>query len=103
MESQHLRMWKISEEQRVQISDSYNHLQVEAVLDMERQRDAWRKESDEMATQLLKNYEQSIALVTAKAKDTQASCELLVRKCEEDAKTTKEELELPSSNRHGRH
>ena len=27
-------------------------------------------------------------------KDTQASCELIIRKCEEDAKETREELEL---------
>ena len=94
MASQHLRMWKISKEQRAQISDSHNHLQVEAIIDMEQQRDAWRKESDETAAQLLKNYEQSIALVTAKAKDTQASCELIIRKCEEDAKAAREELEL---------
>ena len=39
MVSQQLRMWKISKEQRAQISDSYNHLQVEAIVDMERQRD----------------------------------------------------------------
>ena len=49
MASRHLHMWKISEEQRAQISDSYHHLQVEAIVDMERQRDAWRKEADEMA------------------------------------------------------
>ena len=29
--SQHLHMWKISKEQRVALSDSYNHLQVEAL------------------------------------------------------------------------
>ena len=39
MVSQQLRMWKISKEQRAQIFDSYNHLQVEAIVDMERQRD----------------------------------------------------------------
>ena len=35
MASQNLQMWKISEEQRAQISDSYHHLQVEGIIDME--------------------------------------------------------------------
>ena len=35
MASQHLHMWKISEEQRVALSDSYNHLQVEALVEIE--------------------------------------------------------------------
>ena len=39
MASQHLHMWKISEEQRATISESYHQLQVEAIVDMERQRD----------------------------------------------------------------
>ena len=94
MASQHLQMWKISKEQRAQISDSYHHLQVEAIVNMEQQRDAWRKQSDKTTPQLLKNNEQSIALVTAKAKDTEANCELLLSKCEEDAKAAREELEF---------
>ena len=73
MACQHMHMWKISEEQRAQISNSYQHLQVEAIVDMERQRDAWRKEADETIAQLTKHYEQTIALVTAKAKDNQAT------------------------------
>ena len=35
MASQHLHMWKISEEQRATLSDSYNHLQVEGLVDIE--------------------------------------------------------------------
>ena len=94
MANQHLQMWKISEEQRAALSDSYNHLQVEAIVDMEQQWDAWIKESVERAAQVTKNYEQSITLVTAKTKNTQATCELIVRKSEEDAKATRAELEL---------
>ena len=94
MANQHLQMWKISEEQRAALSDSYNHLQVEAIIDMERQRDAWIIESDERAAQLTKNDEQSLALVTAKARNTQSSCELIVRKCEEDTKKARAKLEL---------
>ena len=66
MASRHLHVWKISEEQRAQISDSYHHLQVEAIVDAERQPDSWIKESDERAAMVGKNYEQSLALVTAK-------------------------------------
>ena len=94
MASQHLQMWRISEEQRETISASYNHLQVEAIVDVERERDAWIKELDERASQLTKRYEQSLELVTTKAKNTQTTCELIVRKCEEDAKTARAELEL---------
>ena len=94
MASQHLHMWKISEEQRATISESYHQLQVEAIVDMERQRDAWIIESDERAAQLTKNDEQSLALVTAKARNTQSSCELIVRKCEEDTKKARAKLEL---------
>ena len=72
----------------------YQHqLQVEGIINKERQRDAWRKEVEETLTQLTKHYEQTIALVTAKAKDNQATCELLVSKCQEDAKAAREELE----------
>ena len=85
---------QISEEQMAQIFDSYHHLQVEGIVDMERHWDAWRKEVDESIARLTKHYEQTIALVNAKAKDNQATCELLVSKCQEDAKATREELEV---------
>ena len=94
MANQHLHMWKISEEQRVALSDSYNHLQVEGIVNMERQRDAWIKASDERAAQLTKRYKQPIELVTTKAKHTQSTCELIVQKCEDEAKTARAELEL---------
>ena len=48
-------MW-IYEEQRAQVSDSYHHLQVEGIVDMERQWDTWRKEADETTAQLAKHY-----------------------------------------------
>ena len=54
MTNRNLHMWKISKKQRAQISDSYHHLQVEAIIDMERQWDAWRKESDDTVAQLSK-------------------------------------------------
>ena len=82
-----------SREQRAQISDSYHHLQVEGIVDTERQGDAWRKEADKTAAHLTKHCEQTIALVTTKAKDNQDTCELLVSKCQEDAKAAREELE----------
>ena len=57
MASRHLQMWKISKEQRALISDSYHKLQVEDIVDRERQQDAWRKEVDETIVQLTKHYE----------------------------------------------
>ena len=45
--SEHMQKWRISEEQRVQISDSYHQLQVEGIVNRERQWDTWRKEVDE--------------------------------------------------------
>ena len=36
------------------LSDSYNHLQVEALVDMERKRDVLIKESDERVAQITK-------------------------------------------------
>ena len=53
----------------------------------------WRKEVEETTSQLTKHYEQTLALVTAKEKDNQAMYELLVAKCQADAKTAKEALE----------
>ena len=49
---------------------------------------------DETVAQLTKQYEQTIALVTTKAKDNQATLELLVCKCQEDAKAAREEVEV---------
>mgnify|MGYP000715813222 CR=1 FL=1 len=57
MAHQHLHMWKISEEQRANMSASYNHLQVEALVDIERQRDILMQEGDERVAQLTKRYE----------------------------------------------
>ena len=48
---------------------------------------------EEATTQLTKHYEQTIALVTAKAKNNQATWELLIAKYQADAKSAKEELE----------
>ena len=51
------------------------------------------REVEEATTQLTKHYEQTIALVTAKAKNNQATWELLIAKYQADANVTKEELE----------
>ena len=48
---------------------------------------------EETLTQLTKHYEQTIALVNPKAKDHQATLELLISRCQEDAKAAREELE----------
>ena len=41
-----MQKWKISEEQRAQILDSYHQLQAESIVNKERQWDAWRKEDN---------------------------------------------------------
>ena len=66
---------------------------MEGIINKERQRDAWRKEVEETLAQLTKHYEQTIALVNPKAKDHQATLELLISRCQEDAKAAREELE----------
>ena len=52
------------------------------------------KESNEREAELNKKYGQAIELLTTKAKSTQSTCELIIRKCEDEAKTAREELEL---------
>ena len=49
---------------------------------------------DETIAQLTKRYQQTIVLITVKAKDNQATLEFLVRKCQEDAKAAREEVEV---------
>ena len=88
-----MQKWKITEEQRVQLFDSYHQLQAEGIVNRERQRDVWKKEVEETLTQLTKHYEQKIALANTKAKDHQATLELLVSRCQENAKVAREELE----------
>ena len=55
------------------------------------------REVEEATTQLTKHCEQTIALVTAKAKNNQATWELLIAKHQADAKSAKEELEANRS------
>ena len=85
--------WKITEDERTKLVDSYHELQEESIVTRERLRAEWRKEVEDTTTQLTKHYEQTLALVIAKAKDNQAMYELLVAKCQADAKTAKEALE----------
>ena len=97
MVSHQLHMWKISEEEREALCDLYlTTLQVEALVDIkpQPQRDILMKELDESVAQLTKRYEESLELITAKAKSTQSTCKLIIRKCEDEAKTAREELEL---------
>ena len=54
---QHLHMWKNPKEQKARLSNSYNHLQVEALVDIEQKRDILMKEVDDMAAQLSRSYE----------------------------------------------
>ena len=57
MAHQHLAMWKHAEEQKAILSDSDNRLQVESILDIERQQDLLMKEADDKAAQLSRSYE----------------------------------------------
>ena len=79
MAHQHLHMWKNAEEQRARLFDSYNHLQVEALVDIERQRDILMKEADGRAAQLSRSYEQDLEHLKAKAASLKSTCEHIVR------------------------
>ena len=68
--------WKI--EQKVELTDSYHTLQEEGIVMRERLRVEWTKEVEEAIVQLTKHYEQTIALVTTKAKNNRASWEVLI-------------------------
>ena len=52
------------------------------------------KESDEREAQLRHNYEHELQILTTKAKGLQSTCEHIVRQREQEAKTTREELEI---------
>ena len=93
MANEFMLKWGIANEQKEQLSDSYNKLQEENIIARERLWNEWTKEVQEATTQLTKHYEQTIALVTAKAKNNQATWELLIAKYQDDAKSAKEELE----------
>ena len=85
--------WKIVNEQKDQQTDSYHALQEEGIVTREKLWAEWTKEVEEATTQLTKHYEQTIALVTAIAKNNQASWELLIAKYQAEAEKAKEELE----------
>ena len=77
--------WKIVSEQKDELTNSYHALQEEGIVLRERLRAEWTKEVEEATGQLTKHYEQTIKLVTAKAKNNQASWELLSAKLQAEA------------------
>ena len=93
MANEFMLKWTITEEQKEQLSDSHHNLEEEGIITRERLQGEWTKEVEEGTTQLTKLYEQSIALVTANAKNNQATWELLNAKYQADANVAKEELE----------
>ena len=76
MANEFMLKWRIVDEQKEKLLESYNKLQEESIVTKERLRADWKKEIEETIAQLTKHYEQTIALVTAKAKDNQATWEL---------------------------
>ena len=48
--NEYMLNWKITKEQRAQLSDSYHELQVEGIVTRERLWDVWRKEVEETLT-----------------------------------------------------
>ena len=85
--------WKILSEQKDELSNSYLALQEEKIVLREQLRVEWTKEMEEATGQLTKHYEQTIQLVTAKAKNNQATWELLAAKLQAEVHSSKEELE----------
>ena len=52
------------------------------------------KESDDRATKLNRNYEQELQILIAKANNLKSTCEHIVRQRQQEAQTTREELEI---------
>ena len=90
MADEFMLKWRIVEEQKLQLTDSYHALQEEGILTRERLRADWKKEVEEIIAQLTQHYDQTISLVTAKAKNNQATWELLIAKYQADANSAKE-------------
>ena len=93
MANKFMLKWRITEDERAKLADSYNELQAEGIVTRERLRDVWKKEVEETLRQLTTQHEQTLALANTKAKDHQATLELLVSRCQENAKVAREELE----------
>ena len=93
MADEFMLKWKIVSEQKDELTNSYHALQEEGIVLRERLRAEWTKEVEEATGQLTKHYEQTIKLVTAKAKNNQASWELMAAKLQAEVHSLKEELE----------
>ena len=79
MADEFMLKWKIVNEQKAELTDSYHALQQEKIVLREKLWVEWTKEVEEATEQLTKHYEQTIELVTAKAKNNQATWELLAK------------------------
>ena len=86
--------WKIVNEQKDELTDSYHTLQEEGIVKRERLRAEWTKEVEEAIGQLTKHYEKTNQLVNAKAKNNQASWELLLAKLQAEVNSAKDELDV---------
>ena len=93
MANKFMLKWRITEDERAKLADSYNELQAEGIVTRARLQDAWKKEVEETLTQLTKRHEQALALANAKAKEEQDTLELIVKQYHENAKIAMEELE----------
>ena len=80
MADEFMLKWKIVSEKKDELTNSYHALQEEGIVPRERLWAEWTKEVEEAIGQLTKNYEQTIQLVTAKAKNNHASWEVLSAK-----------------------
>ena len=91
---QHLHMWKNPKEQKARLSNSYNHLQVEAFMDIERQWDILMKEENDRATQLSHSYERELEILKANVVSLKSTCKHIIRQRQQEAKAAKEKLEV---------
>ena len=56
MANEFMLKWRIVEEQKEQLSESYHKLQEEGIITRERLRSEWAKEVEEATAQLTKHY-----------------------------------------------
>ena len=87
-------MLEHTEHQRAQLADSLHNLAVDSTLELERQWDNYLKEIVDTSTQLSHRYDQRIVELMARAQGLQSTCEIITRRCHQEAKATKDELDI---------
>ena len=87
-------MLEHTEHQRAQLAGSIHNLVVKSTLELERQRDNYLKEIADTSAQLSHCYDQRMEQLTARAQVLQSTCEIITRRCQQEAKAAKDEFDI---------